>query len=162
MNARLLLTIALVSPFTVASRTAVAQLTTPVFRELSAVGTPDEMPLVKAVSARLRSSFTGDAAFATKFRDALVRGKGSEARTLLAQVAQAPGAEVVIAVSKPTSALEPESRGLVHVATASAETRWQWQSYNPWWVMVTYDNWTACVGSECSAHLKYKGYTLVP
>jgi len=81
MNARLLVAFALVSPLALAGRPAVAQSSTPVFRELSAVGTPDEMQLVKAVSARLRPTFIGDAAFAKKFRDALVRGRGSEART---------------------------------------------------------------------------------
>ena len=165
MNASSLLgTIAaLLAPIAIASSPARAQPKAITFQELEVVGTPDEMALVKSVSARLKSRLTGDAAFAKKVRDALTAGKASEARNLIAQVAQAPGAEVVIAVSKPTSAIDQSHRGQFHLAaTAPGEIRWARRSYNPWYVMYKDENWTVCVGSSCSAMLKYKGYTLIP
>lgn len=137
MNARLLGTIAaLVAPVAIASSPVLAQPRATTFQELEVVGTPDETALVKSVSARLRSRLTDDAAFARKVRDALTAGKASEARNLIAQIAQAPGAEVVIAKSKPTSAIDSPERGLFHLAAAPpGAIRWERRSYNPWYVM---------------------------
>ena len=162
MNARLLGLIAtLAAPISSASSQVVAQPKPLTFQELEVVGTPDEMTLVRSVSGRLKSRLTGDAAFAKQIRDALAAGKGREARNLIAQVAQAPGAEVVIAQSKPTSALEARAQFQL-AAAVPGEISWARPSYNPWYVMYRDDDWTVCVGSSCSAHLKYKGYTLVP
>jgi hypothetical protein len=162
MNARLLgLLAALVAPIASASSQVLAQSKPLTFQELEVVGTPDEMTLVRSVSARLKSKLTDDAAFVKQVRDALGAGRGREARSLIAQVAQVPGAEVVIARSKPTSAVEPRAR--FHLAAAApGEISWAAASYNPWYVMYTDKDWTVCVGSSCSTHLKYKGYTLVP
>lgn len=164
LNTRLLGTIAaLVAPIAIASSPALAQPKATTFQELEVVGTPDEMALVKSVSARLRSRLTGDAAFAKRVSDALTAGKTSEARNLIAQVAQAPGAEVVIAESRPTSAIDQPPRAQFHLAAAApGEIVWSRRSYNPWYVMYKKDNWTVCVGSSCSAMLKYKGYTIIP
>jgi hypothetical protein len=162
MDARLLgLIAALMAPIANASSQVRAQPKPLTFQELEVVGTPDEMTLVRSVSARLKSRLTSDAAFVKQVRDALAAGKGREARNLIAQVAQAPGAEVVIAQSKPTSAIEP--RAQLHLAAAEpGKVSWAASTYNPWYVMYTDKDWTVCVGSSCSTHLKYKGYTLVP
>src|SRR4051794_34972889 len=43
------------------------------FRLLQAVGTPDEKPLIDAITNRARSKFTGDLQFATRVHEAMLK-----------------------------------------------------------------------------------------
>ena len=136
-----------------------AQPSTISYREIGSVGTPDEMPLVRAVSARLRARFTGDAAFAKQVADAFAQNKQSEAIKLIAQVVQVPDAEILAVEEKRTSRAT-NTVGTVHLAAGAREISWSVTRQNPWYTSFMVNGWWVCIGSKaaCFAVLRAAGY----
>ncbi|MEW5916514.1 MAG: hypothetical protein AB1762_08920 [Gemmatimonadota bacterium] len=161
MNTQTAVIVAILSaPIVTVSRSAHAQAVKPTYREISAIGTASEMTLVRAVSDRLRTRFTGDAAFAKQIYDALRQRRESDAVKLIAQVVQVDGAEIVIAEAKATSSGRSANQAMARLASTDADVIWSTARYNPWWVIIETEKYIICAGFGCKAEMRRRG--LIP
>jgi hypothetical protein len=144
------------------STTADAQSISPTYREISVVGTSAEMPLVRAVSDRLRSRFSGDAAFVKQLHDALNQKRQSDAIKLIAQVVQVPDAEIVLGQVRATSSAHSNAPRMIPAAAAHGEMKWSVVTFTPWWIIIETRSYVICAGTngDCTKELRRRG--LIP
>ena len=121
------------------------------FRVLQAVGTPDEKPLIDAITNRVRTKFTGDLVFTKRVNDAIVKREFTTATSLIAPVAQITADQITLGTQLKT-ALRHRFRE-DHFRLASMPP-------NPFYILITTENHAICFGlkATCRDAIKKAGY----
>ena len=121
------------------------------FRVLQAVGTPDEKPLIDAITSRVKTKFTGDLTFAKRVNDAFIKRDFTTATSLIAPVAQLTVEQVTLGTQLKTAARHNSRDDYFRLASMPP---------NPFYILITTENHAICFGlkATCRDAIRKAGY----
>jgi len=129
---------------------AVAQDQT-TFRVLQAVGTPDEKPLMDAITSRARLKFTGDREFVARVNDAMLKRDFTTAAALIATAIQVRADQVSLGSLLKRVGTRQSRDDYFRLAS---------MPMNPFYILITTENHAICFGlkSICIDAMRKAGY----
>ena len=120
-------------------------------RVIKSEGTPDEQPMIQAITTRVKTRLSTDAALVKRWQDAIAKRDFGTARTVMAEAGQVKLEQVVIAHSRAVG-LERAGRPIFRLASV--------ETYNPFYILLAFESKGICFGlkATCLKALTDAGY----
>jgi hypothetical protein len=131
-----------------AQRTSVASAEV---RVIKSEGTPEEQPLIQAITTRVKTRLSTDAALVKRWNDAIAKQDFVTARAVMAEAAQLKPEQVVVA-HRAAVGLERTGRPIFRLASL--------ETYNPFYILLAFETKGICFGLKdtCVKALTDAGY----
>jgi hypothetical protein len=124
-------------------------------RVIKSEGTPDEQPTIQAITARVKTRLSTDAALVKRWDAAIAKRDFVTARAVMAEAGQVKPEQVVIA-HKPAVGLKGIGKPILRLASL--------KTYNPFYILLAFASKGICFGlkATCTQALTDAGYVVDP